>query len=241
MGGRESTHRCAFCLAAHTDVMKLIAGPDANICDVCVDAFYEKFFMSSEDATESDAQSTSPRQECSFCGKRRSEVKALAGNGQCAICDECISLCSEIVDEDAARNNRPRKNRREPSPEDIWANVEYVAENLVASEAVFYIYVRLAVASSMQEEFVKVWRRRLSAALAFDGAKAVSYLYGGESGTKARWAVMAHYVARRRELGEATKCVIEKMHESGILLRKATWYFMDGACHSVKHPEITVY
>src|SRR5712691_1956974 len=40
---------------------------------------------------------------CSFCGKRRGEVKGIVA-GQTpaiAICNECVDLCREILDEDA--------------------------------------------------------------------------------------------------------------------------------------------
>lgn len=38
---------------------------------------------------------------CSFCGKSQSQVrKLIAGNKGIFICDECIELCSEILDEE---------------------------------------------------------------------------------------------------------------------------------------------
>ena len=37
---------------------------------------------------------------CSFCGKPKDQVRRLvAGPGVC-ICDECIELCKEIVDDE---------------------------------------------------------------------------------------------------------------------------------------------
>jgi ATP-dependent Clp protease ATP-binding subunit ClpX len=47
------------------------------------------------------AQQPSKSEElnCSFCDKNRTEVQTLvAGPGVC-ICDECVALCVEIVDE----------------------------------------------------------------------------------------------------------------------------------------------
>lgn len=230
---RGESHLCSFCRASQEKVAKLIAGPDVNICDVCVDRFYD--VCGNEFAGESnpEAANISARQVCSFCGKRRDKVEVLAGNDQHSICSECIALCSEIVDENDARNNRPPRKRRPALPEDLWESIEHLAKYRIDSESVFHVYVRLAVDSAKQEEFMKIWRRRLSAALILDGAKAVMYVFGGISGSKARWGVLAHYTTRCHELGEATKCAIGKMHESGILLRPATWYFLDGACHSV--------
>ena len=36
--------------------------------------------------------------KCSFCGKSQKQVKADRGSGV-YICDECIDLCNEIVEE----------------------------------------------------------------------------------------------------------------------------------------------
>lgn len=38
-------------------------------------------------------------QTCSFCGKSRSEVLKLIAGPSCCICDECVSLCNEIMAE----------------------------------------------------------------------------------------------------------------------------------------------
>ncbi|MBI4505911.1 MAG: ATP-dependent Clp protease ATP-binding subunit ClpX, partial [Chloroflexi bacterium] len=40
---------------------------------------------------------------CSFCGKSQDQVKRLiAGPGAVYICDECVELCREIIDEEQA-------------------------------------------------------------------------------------------------------------------------------------------
>ena len=40
---------------------------------------------------------------CSFCGKNQDQVKRLiAGPGAVYICDECVELCREIIDEEVA-------------------------------------------------------------------------------------------------------------------------------------------
>ncbi|MDP2327967.1 MAG: ClpX C4-type zinc finger protein, partial [Dehalococcoidia bacterium] len=39
---------------------------------------------------------------CSFCGKNQDQVKRLiAGPGAVYICDECVELCQEIINEEA--------------------------------------------------------------------------------------------------------------------------------------------
>ena len=35
---------------------------------------------------------------CSWCGKLEAQVKKLLGRGGVALCDECVSLCSDILD-----------------------------------------------------------------------------------------------------------------------------------------------
>ncbi|MBW2047391.1 MAG: ATP-dependent Clp protease ATP-binding subunit ClpX [Deltaproteobacteria bacterium] len=40
---------------------------------------------------------------CSFCGKSQDEVKKLIAGPSVYICDECIQLCNEIIDEESGR------------------------------------------------------------------------------------------------------------------------------------------
>ena len=48
---------------------------------------------------------------CSFCGKSRGQVqKLIAGVGNTYICDECIELCNEILDEEFQKGNMKRKS-----------------------------------------------------------------------------------------------------------------------------------
>jgi ATP-dependent Clp protease ATP-binding subunit ClpX len=37
---------------------------------------------------------------CSFCGKDQRKVNCLIAGPTCFICDECVNLCKEIVDEE---------------------------------------------------------------------------------------------------------------------------------------------
>ena len=40
--------------------------------------------------------------KCSFCGKSQKQVKKLIAGPGVYICDECIELCNEIIDEELA-------------------------------------------------------------------------------------------------------------------------------------------
>ena len=42
---------------------------------------------------------------CSFCGKSQREVKKLIAGPTVYICDECVSLCNDIIDEELQREN----------------------------------------------------------------------------------------------------------------------------------------
>jgi hypothetical protein len=43
---------------------------------------------------------TDNRLKCSFCGKKQSQVKKLIAGPGVYVCDECVSLCNEILDEE---------------------------------------------------------------------------------------------------------------------------------------------
>jgi len=66
----------------------------------------------------------SPRAQyhCSFCGKSQDEVRRLvAGPGAVYICDECVELCREIIDEETPATPRAKPSPgRIPSPKRIY-------------------------------------------------------------------------------------------------------------------------
>ena len=45
--------------------------------------------------------------KCSFCGKSQKQVKKLIAGPGVYICDECIDLCNEIIEEESPRRPRP--------------------------------------------------------------------------------------------------------------------------------------
>ena len=44
--------------------------------------------------------SANDRLKCSFCGKTQDQVKKLIAGPDVFICDECVELCNEILDEE---------------------------------------------------------------------------------------------------------------------------------------------
>ena len=56
---------------------------------------------------------------CSFCGKSQREVRKLIAGPTVYICDECIRLCTDIIDKEAERETTGRDPRKLPSPQEI--------------------------------------------------------------------------------------------------------------------------
>lgn len=56
---------------------------------------------------------------CSFCGKGQKEVKKLIAGPGVYICDECIDLCNDIIDEEKERETAVKGTFKVPKPSDI--------------------------------------------------------------------------------------------------------------------------
>lgn len=58
---------------------------------------------------------------CSFCGKPHTQVRRLVSspNGGCYICDACVDICREIVEEDEGKTSGGGLNFTLPSPREI--------------------------------------------------------------------------------------------------------------------------
>jgi ATP-dependent Clp protease ATP-binding subunit ClpX len=98
------------------------------------------------------ANSRTPRVQyhCSFCGKNQDQVKRLiAGPGAVYICDECVELCREIIDEESAGPAKAKTaGQRTPPPKQIFDSLsEYVVgqeqAKKVLSVAVYNHYKRI--------------------------------------------------------------------------------------------------
>ena len=51
---------------------------------------------------------------CSFCGKAQDQVNRLVAGPGIYICDECITVCSSVIDEDEQK--QPSANSEHSSP-----------------------------------------------------------------------------------------------------------------------------
>ncbi|MCD6570094.1 MAG: ATP-dependent Clp protease ATP-binding subunit ClpX [Deltaproteobacteria bacterium] len=64
---------------------------------------------------------------CSFCGKSQNEVRKLIAGPDVYICDECVTLCNEIIAEEDSHYRHLKSTVRVPKPSEIKAILdEYV-------------------------------------------------------------------------------------------------------------------
>lgn len=90
--------------------------------------------------------------KCSFCGKNQEQVAKLVAGPGVYICNECIDLCNEIIEEEFSKlNNEPLKFKNLPRPKEINATLnQYVIGQELAkktiSVAVYNHYKRIYVA-----------------------------------------------------------------------------------------------
>lgn len=84
------------------------------------------------------AKHDDPSLKCSFCGKAQDSVKKLIAGPDVCICDECIELCNEILDEELFNLKQNEKTQDAelsfdgvPKPKEIK---EYLDEHIVGQD-----------------------------------------------------------------------------------------------------------
>ena len=85
---------------------------------------------------------------CSFCGKSQHEVRKLIAGPSVFICDECVALCNDIIEEEALEKTGTGDIRSLPTPKEINMILdEYVIgqnkAKKILSVAVYNHYKRL--------------------------------------------------------------------------------------------------
>lgn len=94
---------------------------------------------------------------CSFCGKGQEDVRRLiAGPGAVYICDECVDLCREIIDEEMSGPKADLNLGRVPTPKRI---VEMLNQYVIGQDrakkvlavAVYNHYKRISMGSQVDE------------------------------------------------------------------------------------------
>ncbi len=90
--------------------------------------------------------------KCSFCGKSQKQVKKLIAGPGVYICDECIDLCNEIIEEELSETSELKFDEL-PKPREIYEFLnDYVIgqdeAKKVLSVAVYNHYKRIQVGAS---------------------------------------------------------------------------------------------
>lgn len=78
------------------------------------------------------------RLKCSFCGKTQDQVKKLIAGPEVYICDECVDLCNEILDEEFLDSDTKEEESIEaPKQADIPKPCEiskYLDQHIIGQE-----------------------------------------------------------------------------------------------------------
>ena len=90
--------------------------------------------------------------KCSFCGKSQKQVKKLIAGPGVYICDECIDLCNEIIEEELSETSELKFDEL-PKPKEIYDFLnDYVigqdGAKKVMSVAVYNHYKRIQVGAA---------------------------------------------------------------------------------------------
>lgn len=97
---------------------------------------------------------------CSFCGKTQREVKKLIAGPSVYICDECVTLCRDIITEEQVREVR-QGVAKVPKPQEIKAILDdYVIKQerakRILSVAVHNHYKRIHFPKSLKNDDVEI-------------------------------------------------------------------------------------
>ena len=114
------------------------------------------------------------RLKCSFCGKTQEQVKKLIAGPDVYICDECVELCNEILDEEFLENKDKAEDKetketditKVPKPHEIKSYLdEFIIgqddAKKVLSVAVYNHYKRLAHNASNDENKVEIQKSNI--------------------------------------------------------------------------------
>lgn len=70
--------------------------------------------------------------KCSFCGKSQKQVRKLIAGPGVYICDECIDLCNEIIEEEFDNSPAQKTDKALPKPSQI---VDFLGDYVIGQDA----------------------------------------------------------------------------------------------------------
>ncbi len=89
---------------------------------------------------------------CSFCGKTQAQVKRLIAGPNVYICDECIELCYDIIDEDIDDDYAGGENTEIPKPKEIK---EHLDEYVIGQDD-----AKKALAVAVYNHYKRIYKQR---------------------------------------------------------------------------------
>ena len=103
---------------------------------------------------------------CSFCGKSQNEVKKLIAGPTVFICNECISLCSDILREENKKSPLGKSDNSKPTPKEIIKILnDYVigqdAAKKALAVAVYNHYKRISAVNSVSSDGVDLGKSNI--------------------------------------------------------------------------------
>lgn len=119
-GERREERFCSFCGRPQFETSKLVAGPGVWICDHCVRSATRVVTRAA--ASDADAMEPVPSDDlaarCNFRGRGPRRVDGLVRGGLHGrtICNRCLDLCNEVLEEDRGRVGKKRPLGQPPEP-----------------------------------------------------------------------------------------------------------------------------
>jgi len=103
--------------------------------------------------------------KCSFCGKTQNQVKKLVAGPGVYICNECIDLCNEIIDEEL-KEERDVDFKDLPRPHEIHSTLNdfVIGQNgakKILSVAVYNHYKRVKYEDSLEKDDVEIQKSNI--------------------------------------------------------------------------------